>query len=274
MHMPHNLAPVLAMELARPGIMQVACFDTAFHRTMPLVAQRFALPRAISAAGVRRYGFHGLSFDYIARQLAEHSPDLIKGHVIVAHLGAGASLCALDRGHSIATSFGISVLDGLMMATRCGSLDPGAIFYLARLGHSLADIEDMLYHRSGLLGVSGISDDVRVLLASADPRAREAIELYTYRIAIEIGGMASALGGVDGIVFTAGVGANSALIRAAVCARLGWLGLRIDAGANLAGAPRIGIARSPIDVRVMPTDEEAMIAHYVRAMLQSTAPAG
>jgi acetate kinase len=274
MHMPHNLAPVRAMEKARPGIVQVACFDTAFHRTMPLVAQRFALPRAISEAGVRRYGFHGLSFDYIARQLAEHSLDLAKGHVIVAHLGAGASLCALDRGRSIATSFGISVLDGLMMATRCGSLDPGAIFYLARLGHSLADIEDMLYHRSGLLGVSGISDDVRVLLASPDPHAREAIELYTYRIATEIGGMASALGGVDGIVFTAGVGSNSPAIRAAVCARLRWLGLRIDAEANLAGAPRIGTARSRIDVRVMPTDEEAMIAQYVRAIIQSEAPAG
>jgi acetate kinase len=273
MHMPHNLAPVRALGVARPEIVQVACFDTAFHRTMPLVAQRFALPRAVSEAGVRRYGFHGLSFDYIARQLADQCPDLVKGHVIVAHLGAGASLCALDRGTSIATSFGISMLDGLMMATRCGSLDPGVIFTLGRLGHSLNDIEDMLYHRSGLLGVSGISDDVRVLLASPDPHAREAIELYAYRIAIEIGGMASALGGVDGIVFTAGVGANSPAIRAAVCARLRWLGLRLDPDANLAGAPRISTARSRIDVRVMATDEEAMIAHYVRSIIQGDPPA-
>ena len=266
-HMPHNIAPITAVEKARPGIDQIACFDTAFHHTVPLVAQRFALPRALFDAGVRRYGFHGLSFEYIARRLADELPALSQRRVIVAHLGAGASLCALDKGASIANTFGISVLDGLMMATRCGSLDPGAILYLARLGHSLTDIEDMLYNRSGLLGVSGISGDIRVLLASNDPNAREAVELFTYRIALEIGAMASALGGVDGIVFTAGIGQHAPVIRAAVCERLAWLGLRLDHVANDCNAYCISTKASQVDVRVIATDEEAMIAFHVLAMI-------
>jgi acetate kinase len=212
-----------------PDVAQIACFDTAFHHTMPRVAQQFALPRAISATGVRRYGFHGLSFEWIARRLSSEAPMLAQGRVVVAHLGAGASLCALDKGVSIATSMGISVLDGLVMATRCGSLDPGVIFYLARLGHSLPAIEDMLYSRSGLLGVSGISGDIRVLLASETPEAREAIALFTYRIA-------------------------------------GWLGARLNPSANDRNASRISTDDSPIGIRVMATDEEAMIATHILAL--------
>ena len=272
-HLPHNLAPIRAVWQARPGIAQIACFDTAFHHTMPRVAQQFALPRAISDAGVRCYGFHGLSYEWIAGRLVSEVPELAQGRVIVAHLGAGASLCALDKGVSIATTMGISVLDGLMMATRCGSLDPGVIFYLARLGHSLPAIEDMLYNRSGLLGVSGISGDIRVLLASEAAEAREAIELFTYRIALEAGAMASALGGVDGIVFTAGIGSHAPAIRAAVCERLGWLDARLDPSANDRNAYRISTEDSPIQILVMPTDEEAMIAHHVLAMAGRTDPA-
>ncbi len=266
-HMPHNLAPIAAVAKARPGIAQFACFDTAFHHTMPRVAQQFALPRAISDAGVRRYGFHGLSCEYIAGRLASELPQLAKARVIIAHLGAGASLCALDKGTSIATTFGFSVLDGLMMATRCGSLDPGVIFYLGRLGHTLTEIEDMLYNQSGLLGVSGISADIRVLLASDAAQAREAIDLFTYRIAVEIGAMTSALGGVDAIVFTAGIGQHAPKIREAVCNRLGWLGVQLDRAANDRNGFCISSKTSRIDVRVMATDEEAMIARHVLALV-------
>jgi acetate kinase len=262
LHMPDNLAPIHAVAAARPGLPQIACYDTAFHRTMPIEAASFALPRAITETGVRRYGFHGLSYEYISKTLAREAPALARGRVIVAHLGAGASLCALMGGKSIANSFGFSVLDGLVMATRCGSLDPGVIFYLARQGRSLNDIEDMLYHASGLLGVSGISGDVRVLLASAETRAREAIELFTYRIACEAGGLVSALQGLDGLIFTAGIGQNAPSIREAICARLGWLGVRLDAAANAAGAACISALDSKVEVRVMATDEEAIIAHH------------
>jgi acetate kinase len=268
-HMPHNLAAIRAIAQARPKLAQIACFDTAFHHTLPPVAQRFALPRAVSDAGVRRYGFHGLSYEYIAGQLRDEAPVLASGRVVIAHLGAGASLCALLDGASIATTFGFSVLDGLVMATRCGSLDPGVILYLARQGHSFADIEDMLYNRSGLLGVSGISADMRVLLASTEVHAREATELFTYRLAIEIAGMASALGGLDGIVFTAGIGQHSPQIRSAVCERLEWLGVRLDSAANHASKPCISAPDSDVTVRVMATDEEAMIAQHVRNVFSS-----
>jgi acetate kinase len=262
-HMPHNIAPMHAIAMARPKLTQIACFDTAFHHTLPPVARRFALPRAISDAGVRRYGFHGLSYEYIAGRLREEAPALARGRVVVAHLGAGASLCALLDGASIATTFGFSVLDGLVMATRCGSLDPGVILYLARQGHSFASIEDMLYNRSGLLGVSGISEDIQVLLASTDNHAREAIELFTYQLSIEIAGMAAALGGLDGIVFTAGIGSHSPEIRSAVCERLAWLGVHLNRAANHASDACISAADSDVDVLVMATDEEAMIAHHV-----------
>lgn len=268
-HMQHNIAPIRAIAETRPELSQVACFDTAFHHTMPPVARRFALPRAISDAGVRRYGFHGLSYEFIADRLREEAPALARGRVVVAHLGAGASLCALRNGESIATTFGFSVLDGLVMATRCGSLDPGVILHLARQGRSLEDIEDMLYNHSGLLGVSGISADIRVLLESKEVHALEAIELFTYRLAIEIAGMASALGGLDAIVFTAGIGAHSPAIRALVCEQLAWLGVRMDSAANHASEPCINASNSNVAVRVMATDEEAMIARHVCDVLAS-----
>jgi acetate kinase len=269
LHMADNLAPISAVAAARPALMQVACFDTAFHHTMPSVAKGFALPRAITAQGVRRYGFHGLSYEYIAGRLAQLSPALARGRVIVAHLGSGASLCALKAGKSIETTMGFSALDGLVMATRCGLLDAGVILNLGRQGYSFADIETMLYHHSGLLGVSGISGDVRVLLASDDPHAREALELFTYRVAAEAGALTSALGGLDGLIFTAGIGENAPAIRSAVCERLAWLGLRLDDAANAANAARISTPGSAIEVRVIPTDEEAMIAHHTRATIMA-----
>jgi acetate kinase len=267
LHMPDNLAPMRAVTAARPQLAQVACFDTAFHHTMPPVAARFGLPRALEAKGVRRYGFHGLSYEYISSCLKKQSPALARGRVIAAHLGSGASLCALNDGNSIATTTGCSALDGLVMATRCGSLDPGVILYLGRLGHSFADVEDLLYRRSGLLGVSGISGDVRVLLASRDPNARDAIELFTYRIALEAGAMISALGGLDGLVFTAGIGEHAPAIRAAVCGRLSWLDLRIDDAANAASAVRISTPDSKVEVCVIATDEELMIARHTQATI-------
>jgi acetate kinase len=267
LHMPDNLAPMRVVAAARPGLTQVACFDTAFHHTMPAVATRFALPRAISAGGVRRYGFHGLSYEYIAGRLTHQSPALARGRVIVAHLGSGASLCALKDGVSIDTTTGFSALDGLVMATRCGLLDPGVILYLGRQGHSFADIEDMLYRRSGLLGVSGVSGDVRVLLASDDPHAREALDLFTYRIASQAGGLISALGGLDGLVFTAGIGEHAPAIREAVCVRLAWFGLRLDNAANAAGMDHISAPDSTVEVRVIATNEEAMIARHTQAAI-------
>ena len=268
LHMPHNLAPVRALAASRPDLPQVLCFDTAFHRTVPKLAQSFAVPRVVSEAGVRRYGFHGLSYEYIASRLPSVSPRMAGGRVIAAHLGAGASLCALLAGVSIETTMGFSALDGLMMATRCGSIDPGVLLYLGQQGHSFEDIETMLYSKSGLLGVSGISGDVRVLLASADPRAAEALELFSYRIAQSAGALASALGGVDGIVFTAGIGEHAPQVREAACARLAWLGVTLDEAANAAGAPLISTADSKVEVRIIPTDEEAMIAHHTRDVLQ------
>jgi acetate kinase len=266
LHMPDNLAPITAIAAARPTLPQVACFDTAFHATMPKVATQFALPRTITDAGVRRYGFHGLSYEYIAGRLADQA----RGRVIVAHLGSGASLCAMVNGVSIDTTTGFSALDGLVMATRCGSLDPGVILYLGRQGHTFSDIEDLLYHRSGLLGLSGISGDIRILLASEDPHARDALDLFTYRIAGETASLVSALGGLDGLVFTAGIGEHAPAIRASVCARLSWLGIRIDNSANASGATLISTPDSVVAVRVIATDEEAMIARHTKTVLHAT----
>ena len=267
LHMPHSLTPMRTIAAAHPDLPQVACYDTAFHHTMPPVAAQIALPRALWAAGLRRYGFHGLSYEYIAGRLQAQAPGLAKGRVIVAHLGSGASLCALKASRSIATTMGFSSLDGLVMATRCGSLDPGVILYLGRQGRTFADIEALLYDASGLLGVSEISGDLRVLLASDDPRAREAIDLFTYRIATEAGALVSALGGLDGLVFTAGVGENAPAIRAEVCDRLSWLGIRLDLAANATGRGCISLPDSKIEVRIIPTDEEAMIARHTWATL-------
>jgi acetate kinase len=268
-HMPRNLAAIQAILVLRPQLPQVACFDTAFHHTIPAVAYGFALPRTNSAAGVRRYGFHGLSYEFISGRLKQQSPELARGRVIVAHLGSGASLCALQDGRSIATTMGLSTLDGLVMATRCGSLDPGAILYLGRQGYSFGEIETLLYEESGLLGVSGLSGDMRVLLASDDPHAREAIDLFTYRVAVEAGSMVSALGGLDGLVFTGGIGERSAAIRSEICARLAWLGLHIDPAANVAGLDRISTPDSKIYAGVIPTNEELMIAHHTSAQIQA-----
>lgn len=262
LHMPQALETIRAVSAARPGLAQAVCYDTAFHHTLPLEARRFALPRELEAEGVRRYGFHGLSCEYISGYLSRAAPDLARGRVIVAHLGSGASLCALRDGKSIATTTGFSALDGLMMATRCGSLDPGILLYLGRQGRSFEDLEDLLYRRSGLLGVSDISADLRVLLASTNPHAREAVDLFTYRIAIEAGAMASALGGLDGLVFTAGIGERAPAIRQAVCERLAWLGIVLDDEENTAGAYRISAPDSKIEVLVITTDEEAMIARH------------
>ena len=243
LHMPIALSAMRTIALARPHLPQVACFDTAFHQTMPRVATQFALPRDVTDAGVRRYGFHGLSYEFVAGALGRRAPALFAGRVVIAHLGSGASLCALQGGKSIATTMGFTPMDGLVMSTRAGSLDPGVIFQLGRQGRSLAEIEVMLLCRSGLLGMSGVSGDVRDLLASDDPRAREALDLFSYRIACETGALASALGGIDGFVFTGGIGEAAASVRAAVCERLDWLGLHLDAAANAVGAACVSAPR-------------------------------
>ena len=240
LHQPHNLAPIRAYRAARPGVPQVACFDTAFHRAQPPLAQSFALPARFARDGVRRYGFHGLSYEYIARRLPELDPGLADARVVVAHLGNGASLCAMRGGRSVASTMGFTALDGLVMGTRCGTLDPGVVLHLMdRYAMGPREIEALLYRQSGLLGVSGISSDMRVLRASADPRAREAIDLFVYRAAREIGSLAAALGGLDALVFTAGIGENDAATRAEICAMSAWLGIELDTSANKAGGPRL-----------------------------------
>ena len=267
LHLPHNIAPMRAVGASRPGLAQIACFDTAFHKSMPREAAHFALPRDVTQAGVRRYGFHGLSYEFIVERLRASHPALAKGRVVVAHLGAGASLCAIRNGASIATTMSFSPLDGLVMSTRCGALDPSVVLYLARAGRSLDEIEDLLYRQSGLLGVSGISGDMRTLIASQDAHAREALELFTYRAAIEISGLAGALGGLDCLVFTAGIGERAPRIRAEICARLGWLGVRLDLTANAANAERVSTPGSQIDVLVIATDEAAMIARHALSVI-------
>jgi acetate kinase len=271
LHEPHNLAPIRAIAAARPTLPQVACFDTAFHRTMPVVATRFALPREFEASGVRRYGFHGLSYESIAGRLREVAPELARGAVIVAHLGNGASLCAMRDCRSVDTTMGFTALDGLVMGTRCGSLDPGVILYLEQeRGLTAEQTRELLYHRSGLLGVSGgLASDMRTLLASDDPRAREAIELFVYRAAREISALTGSLGGLDGLVFTAGIGEHAPEIRARICARLAWLGVQLDAGANAGNSAVISASASRVEVRVIPTDEEAMIARHALEVIEA-----
>lgn len=268
LHQPHNLAPIRALA-ARPGGMpQVACFDTAFHRDNDRLAQLFALPRRYAEAGVIRYGFHGLSYEYIARSLAEVSPRAAEGRTVVAHLGNGASLCALKAGRSIATTMGFTALDGLPMGTRTGSLDPGVVLYLMQEeGLSAAEIETLLYRQSGLLGLSGLSHDMRTLLEAGTPEAEEAVAFYCYRIAREIGSLMAALDGLDALVFTAGIGENAAPVRARVLAHLGWTGASLDDSANTAGERRISTPDSAIDLMVLPTNEELMIARHTLEVL-------
>jgi acetate kinase len=269
LHQPHNLAAVRALRTLQPKLPQVACFDTAFHRTQAKVAQHFALPRELTAAGIRRYGFHGLSYEYIAETLPTHLGERSEGRVVVAHLGNGASMCALHRRRSIATTMGFTALEGLMMGTRCGAIDPGVIFYLMRERAMSAEaVEHLLYYRSGLLGVSGLSSDMRELLASSDPRAHEAIELFVYRAARELGSLAAALGGLDAIVFTAGIGERSAAIRAMICDAARWLGVAVDTAANSRHDIVISTPASRVTVCVVPTDEEIVIARHMRRLLQ------
>ena len=268
LHQPHNLAPIRAAMARAPDLPQVACFDTAFHRTIPEVSQVFALPRAMADRGIRRYGFHGLSYDYIASVLPRVAPEIARGRVVVAHLGNGASLCALRDGRSVATTMGFSALDGLPMGTRCGQLDPAVVLHLlATEGMSVGDVEALLYRKSGLLGLSGISSDVRELLASDQPSARFAIEVFVHQVARNIGSLAAALGGLDGIVFTAGVGENAVPIRSAICAACAWLGVELDPAANAAGGPRITAPGSRVAAYVIPTEENLMIARQTRALL-------
>src|SRR6185437_6141379 len=253
---------------AAPHIPQVACFDTAFHHGQPPLAQMFALPRKYEAAGVRRYGFHGLSYEYVSGRLAQIAPQLAAGRVVIAHLGNGASLCALEAGKSVATTMGFSALDGLVMGTRSGALDPGVLIHLMdAFGLGAREIEDLLYRRSGLLGVSGISSDMRALRASPEADAAQAIALFVYRIVREIGSMAAALGGLDGLVFTGGIGENDAATRAEVAAGSGWLGLELDPARNAAGGPLISRDGSKLAVWVIPTDEERVIARHARDAL-------
>ena len=263
LHQPHSLAPIRALMTLRPGLPQVACFDTAFHRTMPAVATRFALPREYEVEGVRRYGFHGLSYEYIARTLRQTVPRLAAGRVVVAHLGNGASLCAMRDGRSQDTTMGFTALDGLVMGTRCGTLDAGVVLYmLQQKGLPANEVEHVLYERSGLLGVSGISSDMRTLLASSDPRAHEAVELFAFRVAQQTAVMAASLGGLDGFVFTGGIGEHAVDARAMVCERLHWLGVALDAVANTGGVGRISGPGSRVEVHVIPTDEEVTIAQH------------
>jgi acetate kinase len=270
LHQPHNLKPIRIVAAMHPDLPQVACFDTAFHRSQSELAQAFALPESITARGVRRYGFHGLSYEYIAQALPGFSARAAKGRTIVAHLGNGASMCALEAGRSVASTMGFTAVDGLPMGTRCGSLDPGVILYLLEeLKMDTHAIEDLIYKESGLLGVSGVSGDMRKLLASDEPRARFAIELYTYRIGREIGSLAAALQGLDALVFTAGIGENAPEIRRRAAGHAAWFGIELDAAANDAGGPRISTPSSKVEVWTIPTDEELMIARHTRAVVDT-----
>jgi acetate kinase len=269
-HQPYNLAGIHALARRWPQLPQVACFDTAFHRSQPRVAQLFALPRRFAAAGVLRYGFHGLSYQYIASRLGGLglAP---QARVVVAHLGHGASLCAMRAGCSLATTMGFSTLDGLVMGQRCGTLDAGVVLHLLRGGYDLARLERLLNRESGLLGISELSDDVRVLEASNDPRAHEALELFAYRAARELGSLVAALGGLDALVFTAGIGEHSAAMRGRIAALSRWCGIELDAAANARHAERISAAAAPVAVYVVPTDEEIVIARAARSGLAGLA---
>ncbi len=268
LHQPNNLAPVRSILTRMPDLPQVACFDTSFHRGHPALADHYAVPERLHAEGVRRYGFHGLSYEYIAGRLPQLAPEIAGGRVIVAHLGSGASMCALSAGHSIESTMGFTALDGLPMGTRPGQIDPGIVLYLIDQKLMSADqVQVFLYEECGLKGLSGISNDVRELEASADPKAKFALDYFAYRVGLYAGMFAAALGGVDGFVFTAGIGENSPSMRARIAERLAWLGGTLDQEANAAGASRISAAGSRLAIHVVPTDEELMIARHTVALL-------
>jgi acetate kinase len=268
LHQPHNLAAIDAISAAASDIPQVACFDTAFHRVQPEIAQMLAIPRELTASGVRRYGFHGLSYEYVSMRLRTVAPQLAAGRVIVAHLGNGSSLCAMGNGRSVATTMGFTAVDGLMMGTRCGALDPGVLIYLMdERGMDARALEDFVYKRCGLIGVSGVSSDMRTLHESKEASAAEAIDLFVYRIVREIGSMAAAAGGVDAIVFTGGIGQNDPLIRERIAAGSEWLGLLLDPRLNDLNQTRIDAQGAKVAAFVIPTDEEQMIARHTSALL-------
>ncbi len=274
LHQPHNLTPIRIMTQRRPELPQVACFDTAFHCTQEPVAQTFALPAAITQRGVRRYGFHGLSYEYIASVLPKFEPRAVTGRVVVAHLGNGASMCGLRAGKSVATTMGFTAADGLPMGTRCGAIDPGVILYLMdELKMDARAIEKMIYQEAGLLGVSGISSDMRTLLQSSDPAARFAVDLFIYRVGRELGSLAAATGGLDALVFTGGIGEHAAPIREDICRDAHWLGIELDSNANAAHGPRISTASSSVSVWTIPTNEELMIARHTRRAVGTAAAA-
>jgi acetate kinase len=270
LHQPNNLAAIRAVRARQPQMLQVACFDTAFHRGHPDVADRYALPEQLYAEGVRRYGFHGLSYEYIATRLPQLAPEIAKGRVVVAHLGSGASMCAIVAGKSIESTLGFTALDGLPMGTRPGQLDPGVVLYLmSEKGMSAKDIEHFLYNECGLKGLSGLSNDVRELLKSRDPGAKRALDYFVYRIALSAGMLAAAMNGIDGFVFTAGIGENAPSIREAIAQRIAWLGLDLDAEANARGETRISRKGSRVACYVIPTDEELMIARHTLRVLRA-----
>jgi acetate kinase len=273
LHQPNNLGPIRAVLQRQPGMLQVACFDTAFHRGHPEVADRYAIPDTLYAEGVRRYGFHGLSYEYISRRMSEIAPEIAKGRVVVAHLGSGASMCALVAGESVESTMGFTALDGLPMGTRPGQLDAGVVLYLMsekKMGAKA--IERFLYSDCGLKGLSGISNDVRELLASTDPRAKLALDYFVYRIALFAGMLTAAMGGIDAFVFTAGIGENAPAIREAAARRLAWLGIELASQANARGEQLISRKRSRVACFVIPTDEELMIAsHTLRALREHAA---
>ena len=268
LHQPYNLAAIEEVFERLPGVPQVACFDTSFHCSHSAVAALVPLPRDLCQSGLQRYGFHGLSYEYIASVLPEVAPEIARGRVIVAHLGSGASLCALKEGKSVDNSLGFTALDGLCMGTRPGALDPGVILYLFQsLGLSAKEVEAILYKKSGLLGISGISNDMRDLLQANEPEARLAVDYFVYRAAKEIGALVAVLGGIDGLVFTAGIGENSAEIRRRICESCAWLGLELDAAANANRSPRISTSLSKVSTWVIPTNEEIMIARHTGTLL-------
>ncbi|NGZ11475.1 MAG: acetate/propionate family kinase [Nitrospira sp. LK70] len=263
MHQPYNLRPIRTIQERFPSTVQVACFDTGFHQGHPDVADRFAIPETLYQEGVRRYGFHGLSYEYIARALPRVAPEIAQGSVVVAHLGSGASMCAIKGGRSMDSTMAFTGLDGLPMGTRCGQIDPGVLLYLvSEKGYGAKELERFLYHETGLHGLSGISNDVRDLLASDDQRARLALDYFVYRVERELGALAAAMQGLDGVVLTAGISENSPEMRARICRGAAWLGLKLDEAANRAGGPRISTRDSKVSAWVIPTDEERMIAEH------------
>lgn len=271
LHQPHHLAAIRGVTDRLPDVAQVACFDTAFHQTLPVEARNYALPRRLTDQGIRRYGFHGISYEFITSALSDHDPAAAKGRTIIAHLGNGVSMCAVHQGRSIATTMGFTPLDGLPMGTRSGSVDPGILLYLMnKEGYDYQSLHRLLWKESGLLGVSGNTHDMRALLASPDPRAAEAVNLFVYRIQREVGSLTAALGGLDAIVLTGGIGTHSAEVRRRVCDGLNWLGVQVDSQANEWGGPQISAPDSAVRIWALPTDEERMIAEHTLRLLRSS----